>query len=42
MQALLPKLAVWLAALWWGNLTTVGFGVVPMLFANLPTPAIAG
>jgi uncharacterized membrane protein len=23
-------------------LTAVGFGVVPMLFANLPTPALAG
>lgn len=23
-------------------MTTVGFGVVPMLFANLPTPAMAG
>jgi len=42
MQALVPKLAVWVAALWWGSLTTVGFGVVPMLFANLPSPAIAG
>ncbi|MDD5030333.1 MAG: DUF4149 domain-containing protein [Rhodoferax sp.] len=42
MQALLPMLAVWAAALWWGSLTTVGFWVVPMLFANLPSPAIAG
>ncbi|OYU44220.1 MAG: hypothetical protein CFE44_14135 [Burkholderiales bacterium PBB4] len=33
---------VWLAALWWGSLTTLGFFVVPMLFANLPTPAMAG
>ncbi len=32
----------WVAALWWGSLTTVGFGVVPMLFAHLPTPAMAG
>jgi hypothetical protein len=32
----------WLAALWWGSLTTLGFFVVPMLFANLPTPAMAG
>ncbi len=37
-----PALAVWLAALWWGSLTTVGFYVVPMLFANLPSPALAG
>jgi hypothetical protein len=33
---------VWLAALWWGSLTTLGFFVVPMLFAHLPTPAMAG
>ncbi|PKO60087.1 MAG: DUF4149 domain-containing protein [Betaproteobacteria bacterium HGW-Betaproteobacteria-18] len=37
-QALSP----WLAALWWGSLTTLGALVVPMLFANLPTPAMAG
>ena len=30
------------AALWWGSLTTMGFLVVPMLFAHLATPAIAG
>ena len=35
-------LPVWLAALWWGSLTTLGFFVVPMLFANLGTPAMAG
>jgi uncharacterized membrane protein len=34
--------SVWASALWWGSLTAVGFGVVPMLFANLPTPAMAG
>jgi uncharacterized membrane protein len=34
--------ALWASALWWGGLTAVGFGVVPMLFANLPTPAMAG
>ena len=33
---------LWLAALWWGSLTTLGFLVVPMLFVHLPTPAIAG
>jgi len=33
---------VWVAALWWGSLTTLGFGVVPLLFAYLPTPALAG
>lgn len=30
------------AALWWGSLTSIGFLVVPMLFAHLATPAIAG
>lgn len=39
MFARLPALA---AALWWGSLTTVGFLVVPMLFAHLPSPALAG
>jgi hypothetical protein len=35
-------LPLWLAAAWWGSLTTLGFFVVPMLFAFLPTPAMAG
>lgn len=39
---MLGQLPVWLAALWWGSLTTLGFFVVPMLFANLATPAMAG
>jgi uncharacterized membrane protein len=34
--------SLWASALWWGSLTAVGFGVVPMLFVNLPTPAMAG
>lgn len=42
MKLGLSALAIWAAALWWGALTSVGFGVVPMLFANLPTPAMAG
>lgn len=29
-------------ALWWGALTAVGFGVVPLLFASLETPQAAG
>ncbi len=33
---------VWVAALWWGSLTTLGFGVVPLLFVVLPAPALAG
>ena len=38
----MANFAVWLAAVWWGSLTTLGFFVVPMLFAHLPSPAIAG
>lgn len=38
----LRYLPVWVAAFWWGSLTTVGFFVVPMLFAHLPSPAMAG
>jgi hypothetical protein len=30
------------AALWWGSLTTIGFLVVPLLFAHLPSPSVAG
>lgn len=33
---------LWVSALWWGSLTTLGFGVVPMLFARLPEKAMAG
>lgn len=33
---------LWVAALWWGSLTSVGFWVVPLLFKHLPTPAMAG
>ena len=36
------RLPLWVAAFWWGSLTAVGFGVVPMLFVYLPTPAMAG
>ena len=38
----MARLQIFLAALWWGSLTTVGFMVVPMLFMHLETPAIAG
>lgn len=39
-----PLLAwpLWLAALWWGSLSTLGFVVVPLLFAYLPTASLAG
>ena len=36
------RVPVLAAALWWGSLTTTGFIVVPMLFAYLPAPALAG
>ena len=39
MYERLPVLA---AALWWGSLSAIGFVAVPMLFAHLPTPAMAG
>lgn len=42
MKSFISNISVWVAALWWGSLTTVGFYVVPMLFAHLPTPALAG
>lgn len=28
--------------MWWGSLTTLGFGVVPLLFVYLPTAVMAG
>jgi len=36
------RFALMLAALWWGSLTTIGFLVVPMLFARLGNPSVAG
>lgn len=39
---MLNRLPALLAALWWGSLTTIGFLVVPLLFAHLPSPAMAG
>lgn len=42
LQLLRDLAPAWLAALWWGSLSTVGFLVVPMLFVYLPTPAMAG
>ncbi len=36
------RLPVVAAALWWGSLSAVGFLVVPLLFAHLPSPAMAG
>src|SRR5665647_3259864 len=39
---MMSRLPLWVAALWWGSLSTLGFLVVPMLFAHLPTAALAG
>lgn len=38
----MSRIPVWVAALWWASLTMIGFLVVPLLFAHLPTPAMAG
>lgn len=42
MNRIRARLPVFAAALWWGSLSAMGFLVVPMLFAHLPTPALAG
>jgi hypothetical protein len=42
LQRLVLRFPMVLAALWWGSLTTIGFLVVPLLFAHLPLPAMAG
>ncbi len=42
MHAGRQRLAVLAAALWWGSLTAIGAWAVPLLFAQLPTPALAG
>ncbi len=39
---MLAQLPLWIAALWWGSMSAVGFLVVPLLFAHLPSPAMAG
>lgn len=36
------RFALLLASFWWGSLTTTGFLVVPMAFAKLGSPAVAG
>ena len=41
-EQLMGRLQTFLAALWWGSLTTLGFEVVPLLFIHLETPAVAG
>lgn len=39
---MMSRLSLWVAALWWASLTTLGFLVVPLLFVHMPTPAMAG
>ena len=36
------RLPLFAAALWWGSLSATGFLAVPMLFANLGNPTMAG
>ena len=38
----LQRLAVFVAALWWGGITALSFLAVPLLFATLGSPAVAG
>jgi hypothetical protein len=38
----MSRLSIWVAALWWASLSTLGFLVVPLLFTYLPAPAVAG
>jgi len=38
----MTRLVLWVAALWSSSLGLIGFLVVPLLFARLPTPAMAG
>ena len=42
MPAFQARAAVFLAALWWGSLSSLCFMVVPLLFKHLGTPAEAG
>ncbi|HSI54611.1 MAG TPA: DUF4149 domain-containing protein [Ramlibacter sp.] len=41
-MSFIQRVPVFAAALWWGSLTATLFWVVPLLFASLPTPALAG
>lgn len=36
------RIALMLAALWWGGITALSFAAVPLLFARLGSPAVAG
>ena len=39
---MLQRLPVMLAALWWGGISALSFLAVPLLFAKLGSPAVAG
>jgi hypothetical protein len=36
------RLPLWSAAVWWVTLTALGAWTAPLLFAHLPSPALAG
>ncbi len=38
----LQRVALFIAALWWGGITALSFLAVPTLFAQLGSPAVAG
>lgn len=38
----MQRLSLFLAALWWGGISALSFGAVPMLFAKMGSPAVAG
>ena len=38
----LQRVAIFIAALWWGGITALSFLAVPVLFAQLGSPAVAG
>ncbi|MBE0588264.1 MAG: DUF4149 domain-containing protein [Betaproteobacteria bacterium HGW-Betaproteobacteria-9] len=38
----MQRLAVFIAALWWGGISGLSFVAVPTLFVNLGSPAVAG
>lgn len=38
----MERLALFLAALWWGGISGISFAAVPMLFAKLGNPSVAG
>lgn len=42
MPSLIARLPLLAAALWWGSLGVIGFMAVPLLFAHLPSKALAG